>query len=176
MPRDSEIVALRRKRLRDWIADRFEGSQASFRADAKKRGHTINQGELSALLRTKSFSEKRARKLEIQAGMSKGFLVSPLPVQASPAPLIRIPRAGDDAEAIRIGIESLALSVFRGSQGVAALFLDDVMASAKERNFSTEHGFLAGLVSIAREVQSEEAAAGKARPRGDSAARTKPEK
>lgn len=176
MARDTEIVAERRRRLRDWIADRFGGSQASFLADAKNRGHPINQGELSGLLRTKSFSENRARKLEIQAEMPKGHLVSPLQPQASASPLSRIPRAGDDAEAVRIGLESLALSVFRGSRGAAAIFLEDVTATSEARHFSTEHGFLAGLVNIAREVQSEEVTAGKARPRADSAARTKPGK
>jgi len=176
MARDSEIVAERRRRLREWLDDRFGGSQASFLADAKKRGHSINQGELSGLLRTKSFSENRARKLEIQAAMPKGHLISPLQPHAIPAPLSRIPRANDDAEAIRIALESLALSVFRSSQGAAAIFLDDATAAAKARHFSAEHGFLAGLVNIAREVRSEEVAAGKARQRAGSAARTKPEK
>lgn len=178
MARDTEIVAERRRRLREWIAERFGGSQAAFLADAKKRGHLINQGELSGLLRTKSFSERRARKLEIQADMPVGHLVPSLqpPDSAGTAPLSRIPRKGDDAEAIRIGLESLALAVFRASQGAASIFLEDVVDAAKARHFSAEHGFLAGLVDIARGVQSEEATAGKARRRAGSAGRTKPGK
>lgn len=102
------------------------------------------------------------------------ILDGPLKSNADTAPLSRIPRKGDDAEAIRIGLESLALAAFRTSRGAASIFLQDVVETAKARQFSTEHGFLAGLVGIARGVQSEEAAAGKARRRGDSAGRTKP--
>lgn len=104
------------------------------------------------------------------------ILDGPLQSSASMAPLSRIPRKGDDEEAIRIGMESLALAVFRASQGAASIFLGDVVDAAKARHFSTEHGFLAGLVGIARGVQSEEATRGKARRRADSAEHTKPGK
>ena len=64
-----EIVQNRRARLRQWIDQHCAGSQAQFVA---KTG--INQGELSGLLRAKSFGEKKARTLEAQAGMPVGWL------------------------------------------------------------------------------------------------------
>lgn len=77
MAQNTDIVKARRERLADWIAHKF-GSQEAFRADALKRGHKINQGELSALLSHKSFGEKKARKLEVQAAMPEDYLVHPL--------------------------------------------------------------------------------------------------
>lgn len=70
---DSPTVALRRERLRWWIDNRCDGSQANFIALTR-----INQGELSGLLRSKSFGEKRAASLEVAAGMPSGFLVNPM--------------------------------------------------------------------------------------------------
>ncbi len=46
---------LRRRNLRQWIADKYGGQQTRF-AEAI----AINQGELSALLKNKSFGEKKA--------------------------------------------------------------------------------------------------------------------
>jgi len=83
MARDTDIVAERRRKLADWINRKFGGSQQAFIADAKKRGHEINQGELSALLSHKSFGEKKALRLEAQAAMPKGYLVHPLPLDPS---------------------------------------------------------------------------------------------
>ena len=59
-----DIVKNRRTNLRKWIDDHHNGSQASF---MELTG--INQGELSALLKDKSFGEKKARLLEDQSGM-----------------------------------------------------------------------------------------------------------
>jgi hypothetical protein len=68
-----EIIAARRAALRKWIDDHYEGVQERYRAAAE-----INQGELSGLLRDKSFGEKRASSLEKQSpGMPEGYLVSP---------------------------------------------------------------------------------------------------
>lgn len=78
MAKDTETVAARRQRLREWIAERFSGSQVAFLADAAKRGQRINQGELSGLLRSKPFGERRAIKLEKQAAMPDGYLAHPL--------------------------------------------------------------------------------------------------
>ncbi|KIA81846.1 hypothetical protein QR66_02340 [Chromobacterium piscinae] len=64
-----DIVQNRRARLRSWIGINCGDSQARFIAQTG-----INQGELSALLRTKSFGEKKARALEELAGMPKGWL------------------------------------------------------------------------------------------------------
>jgi len=69
----AEIVRARRRRLNDWIRDNYEGSRPAF-IDATG----INQGELSGLLREKSFGEKRARTIEQLAKMPEGYLVNPL--------------------------------------------------------------------------------------------------
>lgn len=69
---DSDIVALRRTRLRTWIQENHDGIQASFVAAVG-----INQGELSGLLNgKKSFGEKKARSLEASARMPSGYLDS----------------------------------------------------------------------------------------------------
>lgn len=68
---ETDVVARRRLNLKAWIDERFKGVQAAF---VDKTG--INQGELSGLLRAKSFGEKKARALEKQAGMPDGWLDS----------------------------------------------------------------------------------------------------
>jgi len=83
MAKDTEIVAARREKLAKWIDLKFHGLQEAFIADAMTRGYKINQGELSALLRHKSFGEKKALKLEQQGSMPKGYLVHPLRQEAS---------------------------------------------------------------------------------------------
>lgn len=69
-------VAVRRRRLQDWIDQRFGGVQSAFLEDiASRTGKPANQGELSGLLSgKKSFGEKKARKLEQQAGMPPSWL------------------------------------------------------------------------------------------------------
>lgn len=69
---DTPTVAARRLRLQQWIAEHHGGSQASFAASTG-----VNQGELSGLLKRKSFGEKRAASLEELAGMPAGYLTSP---------------------------------------------------------------------------------------------------
>ena len=69
-----DIVAHRRARLRLWIDTHFNTSQSAFIADCALHGHELNQGEISGLLKKKSFGEKRARSLEISARMSPGWL------------------------------------------------------------------------------------------------------
>lgn len=64
-----EIQDIRRKRLRQLIADRYEGSQSKL---VEATGE--NQGEISSLLRNKSFGEKKARKLEQKADLPVGWL------------------------------------------------------------------------------------------------------
>lgn len=66
---DTPAVARRRRRLKHWIDTRHDGIQSGF---VSATG--INQGELSGLLRAKSFGEKRARSLEQAAGMPAGYL------------------------------------------------------------------------------------------------------
>ncbi len=67
--KDPPIVSSRRKRLQSWIDIHYKGVQAAF---IEKTG--INQGELSALLKTKSFGEKKARKIEVDCGMPNMWL------------------------------------------------------------------------------------------------------
>ena len=75
-PENSD-VANRRRQLRRWIEIHYGGVQARFSAQ-----HEINAGELSGLLKQKSFGEKRARRLEEQAGMPSKYLEQrPSPVQ-----------------------------------------------------------------------------------------------
>lgn len=69
---DSPIVTARRQRLQEWLDANFDGKQALFIAATG-----INQGELSGLLRNKSFGEKKAEALEQQAKMPAGYLVYP---------------------------------------------------------------------------------------------------
>lgn len=69
MTTDSPVVAYRRKRLQEWIDLHYHGVQSAFIAATG-----VNQGELSGLLRSKSFGEKRARRLEQQARMPDGYL------------------------------------------------------------------------------------------------------
>lgn len=67
-------VATRRAKLRQWITDKFDGSQVKFLNDCAARQHEINQGELSGLLKAKSFGEKKARTIEVMAGMPPYYL------------------------------------------------------------------------------------------------------
>lgn len=69
MKTDTAAVALRRKRLKQWIDERHKGVQAAF-----VQATGINQGELSGLLKNKSFGERRAASLEAAAGMPAGYL------------------------------------------------------------------------------------------------------
>lgn len=68
-----DIVANRRKKLQHVIDTQFGRSQAKF---IEKTG--INQGELSGLLKEKSFGEKKARNLELQAELPNGYLDTPI--------------------------------------------------------------------------------------------------
>ncbi len=78
MTTDRSPVSLRRERLKQWIDERFNGSQAAFVAATG-----INQGELSGLLKSKSFGEKRAASLEAAAKMPAGYLSSELAAPVS---------------------------------------------------------------------------------------------
>jgi hypothetical protein len=64
---------IRRQRLRQLIQDRYGDSQARFIDETGE-----NQGEISGLLRTKSFGEKKARNLEKKVGLPAGWLDTPL--------------------------------------------------------------------------------------------------
>lgn len=94
-----DIQEIRRQRLAELIRDHYE-SQAEY---VFRTG--INQGELSALLKNKSFGEKKARKIEIDSGLPPMWLDTPIqslvtdgvapvklepkPVPPSPAPVLQ---------------------------------------------------------------------------------------
>lgn len=69
-----EIQDIRRARLAQLIDERYEGSQARYIDETGE-----NQGEISALLRTKkSFGERKARKLEAKSNLPTGWLDTPV--------------------------------------------------------------------------------------------------
>jgi len=128
---DNLIVAARRKHLRSWIDQHHKGSQAAFVVATG-----INHGELSGLLRTKSFGEKKAATIEAAAGMPAGYLVSPrldaellreFSVDVTPTDYIRVrhldAQAGMGAEQINpdhpdtIGEIALSPSYIRSLMG-----------------------------------------------------------
>lgn len=76
---DIDIVKTRRERLRELITKRFGGKQARM---VEETG--INAGELSGLLRTKHFGEKKARALEAQLGLPAMWLDGESKAPASP--------------------------------------------------------------------------------------------
>lgn len=65
----TDTADLRRRNLRQWIEKYYGGLQTRF-AEAV----TLNTGELSALLKNKSFGEKKARKIEQAAKMPAFWL------------------------------------------------------------------------------------------------------
>jgi hypothetical protein len=67
-----DIVATRRKRLRHLIDTSFDGLLVSF---VQRTG--ISPSELSGLLRNKSFGEKKARLIELRAGLPPMYLDMP---------------------------------------------------------------------------------------------------
>jgi hypothetical protein len=85
--RKMDIVANRRLKLQHLINIKFGGSQAAFATKTE-----INQGELSGLLRNKSFGEKKARKIEQIVGLPSGYLDSPI---------------GEDTDAVKVELEDI---------------------------------------------------------------------
>jgi phage repressor protein C with HTH and peptisase S24 domain len=63
------IQDIRRARLAQLIRERYDDSQASFVSQTGE-----NQSEVSGLLKSKSFGEKKARKLEEKCGLPTGWL------------------------------------------------------------------------------------------------------
>ena len=113
MTKDTDIVAARRARLLDWLNSRFDGNQA-----AMVRATQINQGELSSLLKSKSFGEKRAASIEAAAKMPAGYLVNPLapPRVAEPPPAYgkgetRLRQAEDALDALTFALTATLRTV-----------------------------------------------------------------
>jgi len=104
MKTDSPAVARRRQRLQQWIDERFHGKQVDF-----VRATGINQGELSGLLKEKSFGEKRATAIERAAGMPGGYLsdgstkVSTVAELATPSDYVRVEQIDAEAQMGAVG-------------------------------------------------------------------------
>lgn len=80
-----QIQDIRRARLAQLIQEKYEGSQAKFVDETGE-----NQGEVSGLLRTKAFGEKKARKLEEKCGLPRGwFDIDPATETATETPAAR---------------------------------------------------------------------------------------
>lgn len=103
-----DTATLRRHNLRQWIQQQYGGQQSAFAAAAQ-----INQGELSSLLKNKSFGEKKARKIEQAVGMPNMWLdqnhglhtssVSPLPTSETNHNMSEISPISDILTDIRAG-------------------------------------------------------------------------
>ena len=105
LPNYSEVDN-RREQLRRWINHWFGGNQTAFIASTNDGERQVNQGELSGLLKTKSFGEKRARSLELQAHMPRGYLDSKAApgLQAeidTPEKAVRSPQIGSNVLEVR---------------------------------------------------------------------------
>ncbi|PUA17297.1 S24 family peptidase [Glaciimonas sp. PCH181] len=86
-----DIQEIRRVRLAQLIDAEYGGSQAAF---VEATGE--NQGEVSGLLKTKSFGEKKARKLELKCELPIGWLDSFESIETSFRPLESL--GSDDIE------------------------------------------------------------------------------
>jgi len=147
-------VAARRARLSAWIQQHHEGKQASF-----VRATKINQGELSGLLGSKSFGEKRASAIERAAGMPDGYLVRPL-AEVRPARLFqpgatseatlegKVIRLEGDILNLRIVLNAVLAALVRSTPAVAS----DVGAILEETDGRT-HGYLADALHQIHEAQ-----------------------
>lgn len=98
------VVDARRRNLQAWIDQHHEGQQARF---VEATG--INQGELSLLLKDKSFGEKRARSLELMAGMPYLYLDQVFPAQGQGAEVVRLEtREPDIADTIAALVRTMS--------------------------------------------------------------------
>lgn len=68
-PEPFDVVLIRRKRLQQVIDEQYGGKQSSL-----VEAIEVNAGELSGLLRSKAFGEKKARGLEVSLGLPRGYL------------------------------------------------------------------------------------------------------
>lgn len=95
---DSPETAIRRVMLRRWIDEQCQGLQTTFiESTGKNGGKEINQGELSGLLKSKSFGEKKARALEKASGMPAGYLNPAMPSHWKPPKAPLTAKEGGDA-------------------------------------------------------------------------------
>lgn len=163
---DTPIVALRRANLSKWIDAHYYGVQQSF---VDETG--INQGELSALLgkkRTKkSFGEKKARAIEIQAGMPTDYLDTPVDQVPAERPMIVSKgkevesgaQSENDMSALQMTMRSLVKALAENIPVAAEAFANHLVAQAREAKFSTRRGVVAEVLGIVRQGRQKGAAA-----------------
>lgn len=153
MPSRTDIVEARRARLREWIRQHYGGSQRAFR-DAIG----INQGELSALLGSKSFAEVKAGNIEEKTRgtafpMPSGYLVNPLSEGSETSPIPEIPKAIDDLIGdvlfLRTVLNSVLAAMTRSTPAAAA---DVEHALAKLPGH--EHKYLADALKTIRDARA----------------------
>lgn len=68
-PEPEGTVATRRRKLREWIDTHCNEKQTEFLDLCARNDYNLSQSELSGLLKTKSFGEKKARAIELGSGM-----------------------------------------------------------------------------------------------------------
>jgi len=130
------IQDTRRERLAQLIQEHYE-SQADFVA---KTGES--QSEISGLLKTKSFGEKKARKIEARCGLPPGWLDG-IAELASPNNLVKFQRVvlADPEENSMVFIRRVKL---RLSAGITGFQVEDDRreggAYALSREFIRDHG------------------------------------
>lgn len=117
MKEESMIVASRRRNLANWIDENCGGSKARF---IDLTG--INQGELSALLKNKSFGEKKARSLEKAAGMPDYYLDLVITDEHDNITIIEAKNYSHDTKVKTYTINQY--NEIRGAMGVGVLFED----------------------------------------------------
>jgi SOS-response transcriptional repressor LexA len=81
-----DIQDVRRRRLAQLIEEKYDGVQAKFVSETGQ-----NQGEISALLKNKSFGEKKARKIEQACDLPDKWLDTPPEVERMEAAVYSAP-------------------------------------------------------------------------------------
>ena len=168
MADNKEIQDARRRRLAEWIKTHFDGKQSAFIA---KTG--INQGELSGLLKAKSFAENKAIAIEKGAGMPDGYLRNPTydaGVSGDHYVVAPAVHADGDVLALQMAFQSLITALQMSAPIAARDFAVQLRDQAEKNRFSVDRGLLAALLRIA-EKGHRKAAKGDApqQPRGSAA-------
>ena len=136
----------RRAQLKRWIDERHNGSQAAFVS-----AHKLNQGEISSLLKNKSFGSVKARNLEAQVGMPERFLeliaessnelVTPTQTSVVADDCVRIPVLANSG-AMGAGSEMLDGDYVVGDLALSPHWINQYIrpASIRELRFIHAHG------------------------------------
>jgi hypothetical protein len=167
MPKKNPHAEARRKLLADWLEANFppgpdgKGSQRAFIDHAAKRGHVVNQGELSAILSgKKSFAETKARTYELAGGMPEGTLSPDAQRQPQPVKATKAEKQGElDIVALQVMVNGLVNALISSTPTAARHFRENVekqiAAIRREKYpwFSELQGVVAPALGNARRVQ-----------------------